>query len=295
MNLKTSTSVNQIDNLKSFLECKDYTVSNEVFTLLKDPSLDLLITHPQPQEADLPKYYESEAYISHTDAKKSLFDKVYQLAKAYAIKRKVKLLNKLVPHTDRSLLDVGCGTGEFLLACKNSNWQITGVEPNKKARSLAQSKLDSKTLYADITQIDATTKYDVITLWHVLEHVPNLVAYIGFLKQHLKPSGSLLIAVPNYKSYDAQYYGKFWAAYDVPRHLWHFSQKAIKNIFLKEEMKVENIIPMKLDSFYVSLLSEKYKNNKSNPIHAFLIGLKSNFSAKQTKEYSSLIYIIKNH
>ena len=149
-------------------------------------------------------------------------------------------------------------------------------------------------LFNDINELEKENKFDVITMWHVLEHVPNLEKYISQLKQLLKPNGRLVIAVPNYKSFDAKYYKEFWAAYDVPRHLWHFSQKAIKDLFEKENMIVEKTIPMKLDSFYVSLLSEKYKNGKSNPVKAFHVGLLSNIKAKRTKEYSSLIYILKN-
>jgi predicted SAM-dependent methyltransferase len=131
-------------------------------------------------------------------------------------------------------------------------------------------------------------------MWHVLEHVPNLVEYISKLRELLKENGTLIIAVPNYKSYDAKYYKQFWAAYDVPRHLWHFSQKSISLLFKKENMLVEKTLPMKLDSFYVSLLSEKYKAKKSNYLKAFFIGLLSNLKAISTKEYSSLIYVIKN-
>ncbi len=289
-----TSPINPTNKLNSFLECKDYTVSNELFTLLLDQKSDLLITSPQPNLQDLPKYYESTAYISHTDANKSFFDKMYQFAKNYAIKKKLKMIASLVHSKTKSILDVGCGTGEFLLACQNNNWNVTGIEPNNQARTLAQKKLKASPLFSDIENLDKETKFDVITLWHVLEHIPNLEDYISILKNHLKPQGSFVIAVPNYKSYDAHHYGKFWAAYDVPRHLWHFSQKAIKLLFSKIDMQVKKTIPMKLDSFYVSLLSEKYKNRKSKPLTAFFIGLKSNWNAKRTKEYSSLIYILKN-
>ena len=137
-------------------------------------------------------------------------------------------------------------------------------------------------------------KFDVITLWHVLEHVENLKNTIKFLKGLLLPGGRIVVAVPNYKSYDAEFYKEYWAAYDVPRHLWHFSQKAIRKLFLEAEMVVEETLPMKFDSYYVSLLSEKYKTGKSNPIKAFYRGFLSNRSAKSTTEYSSLIYVIKN-
>ena len=131
-------------------------------------------------------------------------------------------------------------------------------------------------------------------MWHVLEHVPNLEEYLVALKRLLKPTGTILIAVPNFKSFDANYYGRFWAAYDVPRHIWHFSKVTIKKLFSEKEMNLVKVLPMKFDSFYVSLLSEKYKTGKMNFIKAFFVGLKSNLCAKKSKEYSSHIYVIKN-
>jgi 2-polyprenyl-3-methyl-5-hydroxy-6-metoxy-1,4-benzoquinol methylase len=287
--------------LTPFITCKDYTVSRETFDLLKDDVLELLITSPKPKE--LEKYYESEDYISHTDSKKSVFDKVYQFVKNYTIKKKVKLIETLNSGNQKpkTILDIGCGTGDFLLACKTNNWQIIGVEPNLKAQKITQTKLKNLStknenfkLYNSITELDQNDQFDIITMWHVLEHVPNLEDYIIQLKKLLKLNGSLIIAVPNYKSYDAQHYEKFWAAYDVPRHLWHFSQTSIKLLFQEVTMKIVKTLPMKFDSFYVSLLSEKYKTGKSNIFKAIFVGWRSNLKAKRTKEYSSLIYVIKN-
>lgn len=311
--MQNSNSPFSNTKLSPFITCKDYTVSRETFSLLKDEDLEMLLTSPKPSLEDLPKYYESEDYISHTDSKKTIIDKVYQVAKNYAIKRKVKLVlnlvktNNLVKNTKSNnnpkLLDIGCGTGDFIVACNNANFNVVGVEPNKNAREITHTKLQKSNaqIFENLTEINI--KFDVITMWHVLEHVPNLTEYISQLKKLLQPNGTILIAVPNYKSFDANHYKEFWAAFDVPRHLWHFSQKAIKLLFEKENQKVVKTLPMKLDSFYVSLLSEKYKSEKqntsgisiSNFVKAFFIGLKSNIKAKGSKEYSSLIYIIKNN
>lgn len=279
-----------------YLTCKDYTVSNKDFDLLYHPALDMLETFPQPKVEELSGYYESDDYISHTDSKKSGIDKLYQLVKKIALASKLELLNSFKT-ADKNLLDVGCGTGDFLLTCKNNGWKVTGVEPNTKAKIIAENKLTGESvseIYSEIHQLKNELQFDVITLWHVLEHVPNLDNYIATLKSRLKPEGILIVAVPNYKSYDAGYYKQFWAAYDVPRHLWHFSKKSIQELFAKQEMSVVKILPMVFDSFYVSLLSEKYKNGKSNFLKAFYVGLLSNIKAVGTKEYSSLIYIIKN-
>lgn len=278
----------------TILTCQDYTVSNESFDLILDEELDMLITSPQPSIDNLAKYYESEKYISHTDSKQTFFDRIYQTVKRVTISKKVKLIEGFIDSklTEKSLLDIGCGTGDFLVGAKKRDWKLSGVEPNANARKRAQQKTSHK-IVEDISELDSC-KYDVITLWHVLEHVPNLTEYISQLKQLLKPEGVLLIAVPNYKSYDARYYGKFWAAYDVPRHLWHFSKKSIKGLFEKEKMEVVKIHPMLFDSFYVSLLSEKYKTENQNPIKAFFVGLCSNILAIRSKEYSSHIYVLKN-
>lgn len=278
-----------------FLSCKDYTVSNQKFDLLYNKQFSMLETFPKPKEDELAFYYESENYISHTDTRKSIIEKLYQIVKNYTLNSKLKLINSFNTK-QKNILDVGCGTGDFLLNCKNNGWDVIGVEPNTKAKSLAENKLNIQTtskIYEDLSEIK-TKKFDVITLWHVLEHVPNLDVYISNLKKILKQHGVLIIAVPNYKSYDATYYKQFWAAYDVPRHLWHFSKKSIQLLFAKEKMEVHKILPMKFDSFYVSLLSEKYKSGKNNFLKAFFIGWLSNIKAFRNKEYSSLIYVLKN-
>lgn len=279
-----------ISNKKHFLTVKDYSVSQETFDLYYDETLDMLITHPQPSLGNLGKYYESEDYISHTDNKRSLFEKLYHFIKGIALKNKLNLINFLQPQKGR-ILDIGAGTGEFLSVAKNDGWKTIGVEPSDRAKSIAKNK--------GISFVEATSEledhsFDLISMWHVLEHVPDLDKQIKELKRLLKPSGTLIIAVPNFKSYDANHYGKFWAAFDVPIHFWHFSKTAIKLLFQKEEMQLEKVLPMKFDSFYVSLLSEKYKSGKMNFVKAFFVGLQSNLKAKRNFEYSSHIYILKN-
>lgn len=276
-------------NKEHFLVCKDHSVTKEEFKLIKDVESDMLVTTPQPDAENLFKYYDSDDYISHTDSKRSLFEKVYQLIKQYSLHKKLRIINRFSP-SKGTLLDVGAGTGDFLQCSKKGGWQIQGVEPNIKARKLADEK--GVHLLDDIDEV-TNQKFDVITLWHVLEHIPNLESYIIKLKGLLKDNGILVIAVPNYKSYDAKYYKEFWAAYDVPRHLWHFSIKSIKFLFSKEKMKVVKILPMVFDSYYVSLLSEKYKTGKMNYINALFVASVSNLKAKFNKNYSSLIYIIK--
>jgi 2-polyprenyl-3-methyl-5-hydroxy-6-metoxy-1,4-benzoquinol methylase len=279
-----------ISNKKHFLTVKDHSVSKETFDLYHDETMDMLVTYPQPSLENLGKYYESVDYISHTDSKRSLFEKAYHFVKSIALKNKLELINSLQPAKGR-ILDIGAGTGDFLSVAKQNGWQTIGVEPSDKAKVIALKKEVS---FVEDTAELQNQSFDVISMWHVLEHVPNLDNQIKELKRLLKPNGSLIVAVPNFKSFDAKHYGAFWAAYDVPIHFWHFSKKAIKALFDKEGMQLEKVLPMKFDSFYVSLLSEKYKYGKMNFVSAVFIGLQSNWKAKRNFEYSSHIYVLKN-
>jgi len=272
-----------------YLKVKDFSVSQKEFALYLDTSIDLLATTPQPSSDELGSYYESEDYISHTDSSRSWFEKIYQFIKKTAIQQKLKLV--LAQQKNKGiLLDIGCGTGDFLAAVKSSGWQVKGYEPNEKARKIALQKDVELT---DSTEDLKDNSVDVITMWHVLEHVPDVKAQITELKRLVKPGGTIIIAVPNYKSFDAHHYQNHWAAYDVPRHLWHFSKKSIQSLFAAQGLELVQVKPMWFDSFYVSLLSEKYRTGRMNLIQGFWIGLRSNISGMRTKEFSSHIYIIK--
>jgi 2-polyprenyl-3-methyl-5-hydroxy-6-metoxy-1,4-benzoquinol methylase len=273
--------------MKVYLKTKDYAFSQEEFELICDDDLQMLITKPVP--ANLEAYYQSESYISHSDARGTIGEKLFQTVKKFNLSRKVRIINAYA-NDKRTLLDVGAGTGDFLVAAKRSGWNIAGIEPNREARDRAANKNISLLTTIDSLKND---KFQVITLWHVLEHLPDLELQIVSLLRHLEPEGALVVAVPNYKSFDALYYKKYWAAFDVPRHLWHFSKTSIKLLFSNHAMKVVRILPLIFDAFYVSLLSEQYKSGKQNFIKAFLIGVRSNLAAWRSKEYSSLIYILK--
>ncbi|WP_422082750.1 class I SAM-dependent methyltransferase [Ulvibacterium sp.] len=272
--------------MKLYLKTKDYSISQEEFHLMYDVDMDMLITKPQPE--GLERYYQSETYISHTDANNTLIEKLYQAVKKYSLGKKVKLIDRYVKG-ERTLLDFGSGTGDFLVAAKNCNWSAIGVEPNSKARKLSKAK--GVKVQPEINKLQ-TDKFNAITLWHVLEHLPELEEQIAQLISKMDNNGILVIAVPNFRSYDAKYYGQFWAAYDVPRHLWHFSRNAMKKLFSRHKMKIIKIRPMFFDAFYVAMLSEKYKTGKTNFTKAFFIGLWSNIKAMGSGEYSSLVYIL---
>lgn len=273
-------------NLK--ITTKDFLVTGESFDLLLDSKRDLLITSPQPKAEDLAKYYKSDAYISHTDSKETFVASLYQNVKKYSLALKLRLILTL-NGSPGSLLDIGAGTGDFLKLAKDNGWDVKGVEPNDGASNLARKK--NLEIYENIDMLSGKT-FDVVTLWHVLEHLPDLEIITQKIEDLIKPGGTLIVAVPNFKSYDAKHYKNYWAAYDTPRHLWHFSKTAMSTIFSSSITLVKSK-PMIFDSFYVSLLSEKYKTGKSFSIKALLIGLWSNISALNSKEYSSHIYCYK--
>ncbi|MEZ4809828.1 MAG: class I SAM-dependent methyltransferase [Allomuricauda sp.] len=273
--------------MKLYLKTRDFSVSNETFELHWHEELEMLVTLPQPKNLDA--YYESDDYISHTDAKTSLTDRLYQAVKRVNLKNKLQLVDNQKDN-NKSILDIGAGTGDFLVTARKAGYDITGVEPNARARQLATNK--GIVLQPSIANLPEK-RFGSITLWHVLEHLPNLDDQIKSIVSLLEENGTLFVAVPNFKSYDARHYGAFWAGYDVPRHLWHFSKKAVAQLFDRYGMQVVAIHPMWFDAFYVSLLSEKYKRGKLSLVRAFLVGLQSNLAALFTKEPSSLIYCIK--
>ncbi|WP_335966711.1 class I SAM-dependent methyltransferase [Galbibacter sp. PAP.153] len=274
------------NSTKTYIRCKDHLVSNESFNLKKTEIHGLLQTTPQPLPEEIGKYYESQQYISHTDSKKNLIDKIYQWVKSYSIKNKHNVIKKYHPKA-KSLLDIGSGTGDFIKYL-NKYYNCFGTEPNKNARKISIKKGNT---VVEKTEDLPLKKFDVITLWHVFEHLHNPEEELRKIKSLLSNDGILIIAVPNYRSYDAKHYKENWAAYDVPRHLWHFDKTAMETLLGKENIFVVKILPLIFDSFYVSLLSEKIKSDKNNYIKAFISGWKSNWKAKTTGEYSSLVYL----
>lgn len=281
-------------SLNPFLSCVDYTVSQETFSLVKCLQCSLIITQPQPATPDLSRYYRSENYTSHSIKSTSIIDAIYTLARSFTLRWKLKIISESTEIKAGKILDYGCGTGEFLHACQTNGWKTFGVEPSDLARSKAVKT--SRSCIAPSIKELMESDFDSITLWHVLEHIPNLDETLQQIRSKLTSNGTLFIAVPNPQCFDALYYKNLWAGYDVPRHLWHFSQQNIRLLMAKNGFSVNAVIPMQLDAFYVSMLSEKYKNNRQTLVgilKAFVIGIRSNLKGSKTGEYSSLIYILK--
>ncbi len=276
-----------------FIHCTDFTTSKETFSIIRCLSCNFLITSPRPDSSSIGKYYESKDYISHSNSSETITDKVYKSIRSFTLRWKLTLIHRY--KSKGKILDYGCGTGEFLNTCKSANWECWGVEPSETARQKA-TQLTSLTISKSLSQL-SNLKFDVITLWHVLEHIENLNQKLSELKSHLTKDGIIFIAVPNHESLDARVYQSSWAAYDVPRHLWHFSKENMRTLLQSHGLNLVDKIPMKQDSFYVSLLSEKYLHPTTsfliNSVRAFALGFRSNLAARKDQNYSSLVYIAK--
>jgi ubiquinone/menaquinone biosynthesis C-methylase UbiE len=252
-----------------------------------------IFTNPRPNQQEIAKYYQSEEYISHTNSSKGIQNKLYKIARSMAIKSKLKLINSLSV-TDKVLLDYGCGTGEFLAAAKNNGWAAQGMEPDPGARQQGINNHQLNVSSPDDLHLIPDNSINVITLWHVLEHVHLLKETLKAFNTILKSNGYLIIAVPNADSNDAVVYSNAWAAYDVPRHLYHFTLPVMKRLMTDHGFSLQSAKGMFFDPFYISLLSEKYKKGTVNPISAMWNGAMTNLKgASDVQKHSSLLYILR--
>ena len=278
------------NNLQNLL-LKDFSVTGESFYLKKNESYGFYETHPRPPFKVLDTYYNSDDYISHTNSKRSLFEGLYHFVRKITLKNKFSLINSFEIPTKR-LLDVGCGTGAFISYASHKSWHVTGIEPNYAARSRCTDTIKSFVFDTHHLNILSKETFDVITLWHVMEHIYRLEDQMNLICSLLHNKGRLIVALPNYKSFDSKYYKEKWAAFDVPRHLYHFNQNSVEQFFKKRNFKLLKVKPMFFDAFYVSILSERYKKNRFALFKGALIGLISNLHALKTGEFSSKIYIL---
>lgn len=292
MTTKPICPICRSESFSHFLKVKDYTVSQETFDILQCNHCSFLLTNPIPD--NLGKYYESASYISHSNNTATVTDALYRIARTITLKWKTNLIAYYNQLPAKTLLDYGCGTGSFIAHAKKYGWKINGIEPAAQPRAAAA--VLTQTPIASSIQELPTASYSVITLWHVIEHVEQLHETMTALTSRLEENGTIFIAVPNHNSADALKYREYWAAYDTPRHLWHFSKSAMFELMKQHGLIPYKIIPMKLDAFYVSILSEQYKSSRTSAgikelIKGILNGLKSNLAAIANQEYSSLIYI----
>lgn len=279
------------NNIDAYLECTDHFVSKENFHLSKCGDCGFVFTNPRPPLHNIAPYYESDEYVSHSKTSKGLVNRLFHLSRIYTLAYKKRIVNKY--STGNNLLDYGCGTGDFLEAMSGS-WACTGIEPNPHARQEAASKTGLMVHEENELATFEESSFDAITLWHVLEHVYPLKERLQRFHQLLTSKGTLFVALPNMNAHDAKYYGRYWAAWDVPRHIHHFNPETIKRLLNDSGFTHVDTRPMLLDAFYISMLSEQYMHGSSKMINAIIQGLRSNISAiRSTKNYSSLIYIFK--
>ena len=272
---------------------KDYTVSGEKFEIWQCATCSIRFTQDIPSQSSIGNYYKSENYISHTDTKKGFVNSLYHIIRKRTLRQKQMLVERISGIKKGKLLDIGAGTGAFSGYMKDASWEVLGLEPDEATRQRAFELYGITLQSTDELFKLSPGSFDVVSMWHVLEHVHNLHEYLDLIRSVLKFSGKAFIAVPNYTSYDAELYKEFWAAYDVPRHLYHFSPNSMKLLLENHGMKLDGLQPMWFDSFYVSMLSQRYKNGSPGYLQAFKNGLLSNLKASSHPERcSSLIYIV---
>jgi 2-polyprenyl-3-methyl-5-hydroxy-6-metoxy-1,4-benzoquinol methylase/predicted RNA-binding Zn-ribbon protein involved in translation (DUF1610 family) len=275
------------------LRAKDFTVSQQAFEIYECSNCTLRFTQPIPDAISIGDYYQSDTYVSHTDTDKGLVNKLYHLVRKRTLTKKRRHVQQFTHLQTGNLLDIGAGTGAFVNIMLQAGWQVTGLEPDaatrQRATGLYSLQLQDTPVFFHLT----AGSFDAVTMWHVLEHVHELHAYIEQIKTLLTEKGKAFIAVPNYTSDDAEVYHEYWAAYDVPRHLYHFSPAAMKRLLQLHGLKIITSMPMWYDSFYVAMLSEKNKTSQNHFLKAFWVGLVSNLKTLVNRQRcSSLIYII---
>ena len=290
----TQCPVCRSDAMHPVFHVKDYTVSGKEFEIVHCNVCSARFTQDVPDINEIGAYYKSDDYISHTNTTKGLINRLYQRVRMRTMKQKAGIVKKYTGLPAGNLLDIGCGTGTFLHTMQQQGWQVAGLEPDADARTIGKEQygINAKPSH-ELFSLEPES-FNAITLWHVLEHVHTLHEYVTQMKNLLAPQGVLFIAVPNYISKDARVYGKYWAGYDVPRHLYHFSPKAMEMLMQQHQLKIVKMLPMWFDSFYVDMLSSKYQSGKINYISAGLHGLASNIHAVGNVEACcSVIYVIK--
>ncbi len=274
-----------------YLETRDYFLTQETFLLDKCNSCGFVFTNPVPVEEELSRYYDSPDYLSHETSSNNFTSLIYNILRNFNIRLKFSNINKFQKRG--SILDIGCGTGELLHYFKNKGWEVSGIEPNPKAREFAIKAYQLPVYEEEKLDSFEENSFDVISMWHVLEHVPDLNGRMEQLRRLIKKEGTIFIALPNLASPDAEKYDKLWAGLDVPRHLYHFTEDSFLKLLKKHKMSLIKSTPLKLDAYYVSLLSEKYRENKLPYFAAFFSGLQSNRKARRSNNYSSMVFAVK--
>lgn len=276
---------------KTYICVEDEFLTKEKFQIQECLDCGLLFTEPRPSKDKIGDYYKSEEYYSHQENKNGFIPKLYESVKSINLKHKYRIAT--AGKQSGKLLDIGCGVGDFLHTAEEHGWQCTGIEPSEDAKTIAKKRIKAEILGSEDLEQFPNETFDVITMWHVLEHVDDLKWQISQLQRLIKQNGRIVIAVPNYKSYDAVYYKEKWAAYDVPRHLNHFNKETLAKIFKTNGLTLVDIDKLPWDAYYISYMSEQYLQHKLPLLRGIYRGLVSNCKAKKSQEWSSRIYVFK--
>ena len=266
---------------------KDYLGSNEKFEIVWSKYKGIAKTYPKPLKNNLKEYYNSENYISHNPKAIGLISLIYLAIRSLMNRNKLKMIKPFLSKNDK-VLDFGSGSGSFLYKL-NFKYESFGVEPNDFARSTSLAK----GLRVVSAMKEYKVKFNMIFLWHSLEHVYDINKTINEFSQKINSKGILVIALPNIRSFDAKKYKSFWAGYDVPRHLWHFTEEGIIDFLERKKFKFIKKRPLFWDAIYISYLSEKYRKSKFSLIKGVFWGIISNLTAIKTGEFSSKVYFFR--
>ena len=280
--------------LQRQFSCKDQFATGEEFSICKCEDCSFVFTQNVPDENEIGRYYESPTYISHSDTNKGFINRCYHIVREIMLRRKAALVNSLVGSDKTHLLDYGAGTGYFARAMQRLDWDVTAIEKSEQARKYSQEQFGFEMLPVEALDDCEAGCFDVVTMWHVMEHIQDINGFWGKLHHILDDSGIAVIALPNSASYDAHAYREHWAAYDVPRHLWHFSPSTVMKFGRKHGFILERQYTMPFDGFYISMLSERYKGSKLSLVKGVwsgLLGWLASWSKKSAS--SSIIYVFR--
>lgn len=243
--------------IPTLLTCRDTLTRLGDFTIASCADCGFRFTNPYPSPDDIHAFYASDDYTPVTNSTRGLLNKGYHLARRVMLRAKRRLVRRLARRATGTLLDIGCGTGEFPATMKQGGWDVQGVEPFAPARDSAATRFGIPVTDLPGQALLPGHAYDVITLWHVLEHAHDIHHSMAEIARLLKPGGLALIGIPNCASWDAQFYGPDWAAYDTPRHLHHFTPATLGRLAGQHGFRVTSLHPLLFDPLYIPLLSEK--------------------------------------
>lgn len=281
-------------DIRKRFTCKDHFATGEGFDICECPSCGFVFTQGIPDEKEIGRYYESQEYISHSNTKKGIFNKIYHVVRSIMLRRKTDLIEKLTLLKNGNILDYGAGTGYFAHAMAKKGWEVTAIEKSPQARELAKTRFGLEIFSEEHLSEIGDKEFDVVTLWHVMEHIQELDRFWDELYRIIDDTGIAVIALPNCKSYDAKIYKENWAAYDVPRHLWHFTPDTLMRWGEKHGFILERQITMPFDGFYISMLSERYRGSMLASMRGLWNGLKGWCATSTRREASSsIIYVFR--